>query len=384
MESREGLKWKEIIRELAYQSGFVAVGFTNSEPIAGLEEFLAKRNALGYNTPFEKSEFSSRVDPKAIWSACKTVVTLAYPLPLTKKPQEGEGVLARSAVGEDYHRVLKKALEKLITSMNEVGWEGESQLQVDTGPLNERAFAVRAGLGWIGKNQQLIIPKVGSFVALALMLLDRELPPDKAPHANQLENKCGECTRCIEVCPPQILGQKNFQANKCLSYLTQSKEPLTRAQTALIGTRIFGCDTCQEACPHNQPFLKRELEHLTEDVNQAKIERDELPNNEDEFLEEGLYRDSEGLHRGTGEILSQTRKESLSRGVDLWQTLNLTKSTFNQEWRNSAAGWRGKGVLQRNAYLALCNLKDPRGEEWIRRRKEEDTLGNSKIWVIIE
>lgn len=172
-KSHEGLKWKETIRELAFQSGFVAVGFTNSDPIAGLEEFIAERHALGYNTPFEKEEFLPRVAPKAIWPACKTVVALAYPLPLTKKPQEGEGVLARSAVGEDYHRVLKRALENLIISMNEAGWDGKPpHLQVDTGSLNERAFAVRAGLGWIGKNQQLIIPQVGSFVALALMLID--------------------------------------------------------------------------------------------------------------------------------------------------------------------------------------------------------------------
>src|SRR5690554_5573154 len=104
MESNEGLRWKEIIRKLAFQSGFVAVGFTNSEPIAGLEEFMAQRHALGYNTPFEKEEYFPRVAPKAIWPACKTVVALAYPLPFSKKPQEGEGVLARSAVGEDYHR----------------------------------------------------------------------------------------------------------------------------------------------------------------------------------------------------------------------------------------------------------------------------------------
>lgn len=348
MEPSEGLNWKERIRRLALDSGFLAIGFTKSEPIAGLEEFMAERHALGYNTPFEKSEFLQRVDPKAIWPACETVVTLAYPLPFTKSPREGEGVLARSAVGQDYHRVVKKALEKLITSMEESGWMGEKpHIQVDTGSLNERAFALRAGMGWIGKNQQLIIPKVGSFVALALMLLDQELPPDEP-----IGNQCGECNRCLEACPPQILGQGHFQATRCLSYLTQSKDPLTEAQATLLGNRIFGCDTCQEACPHNQPWLKREL---------------------DEGKEKG--RKSLSMEVGTGEE-GMVRENDLTRGVDLWKTLNLTKAPFNQEWKSTAAGWRGKGILQRNSYVALRNLQDPRLEEWDRGRKSD------KPWVI--
>lgn len=319
------LNWKATIKDLALQAGFVAVGFTNAVPIEGLKEFLEERHIMGWHSSFEDKDTLKRVDPKAFWTACETVVALAFPLPFSMKPQEGEGILARSAVGEDYHTRVQMALAKLITSIEEAGWPGDKpRTQVDTGSLNERAFATRAGLGWIGKNQQLIIPGVGSFVALALLLLDQALPPDAI-----IQNQCGACMHCIQDCPAQILGQKHFEANQCLSYLTQSKEPLSKLQQTSLGNRIFGCDTCQEACPHNRAWLSKEEKW-------AKGGKD------------------------------------YSRGVDLWHTLHLTKGQFNQQWKSSAAGWRGKGILQRNAYLALRNLQDRRLKSWEEGRKQEE------------
>ncbi|MGE4272118.1 MAG: tRNA epoxyqueuosine(34) reductase QueG [Desulfitobacterium sp.] len=311
MELAEANNWRQRIRELAYQSGFSAVSFTSGDPLEGLKEYLEERSGLGYQISFEDKDLQKRVDPKALWPVCETVVALAYALPLSAKPSEGEGVLARSAVGEDYHRLVRKALDNLVSYITQAGWPGEKPLtQVDTGPLNERAFATRAGLGWIGKNQQLIIPGVGSFVALSLMLLDQALPSDKP-----IQSQCGKCSRCVIACPAKILGQVHFQASQCISYLTQSKECLSESQQISIGNRIFGCDTCQEACPHNRNRLDKEEE---------------------------LEKTGEGLEK--------------TRGVDLWETLHLTKSQFIRQWKNSAAGWRGKGILQRNAHLVLQNL----------------------------
>ncbi|HHY29024.1 MAG TPA: tRNA epoxyqueuosine(34) reductase QueG [Desulfitobacterium dehalogenans] len=339
MEEKEGALWKERIRQLALESGFADIGFTHDEPIEGLYGFLEERSAQGYHTSFEEKELRKRVDPKAIWPACETVVVLAYPLAYSSPPQRGEGVLARSAVGEDYHSQVKKALHQLVSSLGEAGWRGEKpQTQVDTGPLNERALATRAGLGWLGKNQQLIIPGKGSFVALGLMLLDKALPPDEP-----LDGQCGNCTRCIAACPAQILGAVHFQANQCLSYLTQSKEPLTELQRGALGNRIFGCDTCQEACPHNRLRLMEE-ENLPVTDN---AEEDNRTGAEKEWKPAG-------------------------RGVNLWDTLNLTKSQYNQQWKGTAAGWRGKGILQRNAYFALKNRQEPRLQGWEKERREQD------------
>lgn len=267
------------------------------------------------------------------------MVVLAYPLPLTSQPQANEGVVAHSAVGEDYHRVLRSRLDKLLQKLSEAGWPSEQvHFQVDTGPLNERGFALRSGLGWAGRNQQLIIPRVGSFVALALVLLDQELPPDEP-----MENQCGTCQKCLQACPAQILGKQYFIATQCLSYLTQSKEGLTDEQTKSLGQRLFGCDTCQEVCPHNQSFLRREEEGM------AKAEGQSHKSNSDET-------------------------ERLSRGVDLYEVLTLTKAQFNERFRGTATGWRGKGILQRNAYRIMENLQDERRILWLNENRDKETL----------
>lgn len=294
--------WKMKIKHWGQELGFVAVGFTTADPVNDLAQRLQERLDQEIATPFESKEIRRRIDPRAVWADCQSVVALAYPLPLTAAPQENEGVLARSAVGEDYHRVLQQKIKQLIEMIIRNGWQGMPHWQVDTGPLVERAFAVRAGLGWIGKNQNLIIPGFGSFAALGLLLLDQEIPPD-VPILNQ----CGECQRCVKACPAQIIGNEPFAAKRCVSYLTQSKEVLNADEVQRLGLRIFGCDTCQDVCPHNQKRIEAELVTLT----------------------------------------------TVHRGVNLLNVLHLTKGEFQQCFKATAAGWRGKNILKRNAFLAL-------------------------------
>ncbi|WP_088189555.1 tRNA epoxyqueuosine(34) reductase QueG [Desulfosporosinus sp. FKA] len=316
MSLEEWQDWKKKLRKWALELGFIAVGFTTAQPIKGLNGLLQVRLEQGVSTPFESQIIQQRVDPKAVWQDCRGVVALGYELPLTVAPEKGEGILARSAIGEDYHRVINQKLKELAEIMAENHWPGAIRWQVDTGPLVERAFAVRAGLGWIGRNQQLIIPGYGSFVGLALLLLNHELPSDE-----MILDKCGSCRKCIQACPAQILGKEIFAAKRCYSYLTQSKEVLTPEERIGLGNRIFGCDTCQEACPHNQQRLQEEMQ-----------------------------------------MVSAAGKK---RGVDLVDTLNLTKGEFRERFLHTAAGWRGKGILQRNAFLALRNLQDPRLKSWL-------------------
>lgn len=310
MDADKQMQWKMNIKRWGQELGFVSIGFTSAEPIDSLAPLLQARIDQGLSTPFEIKEIRPRIDPKAVWQCCQTVVALAYPLPYSSFPQEGEGVIARSAVGEDYHHFMNQKINRLVEIMAINDWPGTSRRQVDTGPLVERAFAVRAGIGWIGRNQHLIIPGYGSFVALALLLLDQEIEPDHPP----IPDQCGTCQRCVQACPAQILGKDPFAAKHCVSYLTQSKEVLTPEERERLGLRIFGCDTCQEACPHNKKRIEEE----------------------------------------------QASSFSLRRGVDLLDTLNLTKGEFQRRFKATAAGWRGKGVLQRNAFLALRNQQDGR------------------------
>lgn len=320
------------------------MGFTGAQPLLDLTQYLKGTEKEGCFTPFVEADITLRTDPQAVWAACKTVVVLAYPLPLTSKSQPNEGVLARSSVGEDYHHVLHSRLDKLLQKLREINWPSEQiQLQVDTGPLNERGFALRSGLGWAGRNQQLIVPGVGSFVALALVFLDQELPPDEP-----MDNLCGTCQKCIQSCPAQVLGKEHFVATQCLSFLTQSKERLSDGQAKSLGQRLFGCDTCQEACPHNQGFLRREEEA------QNKVQRQS-------------YNRTEG-------VSYSDEATCLRRGADLYEVLNLTKAQFNERFRWTAAGWRGKGILQRNAYRIMENLQDERRIAWLNENKDNQTL----------
>ncbi|AFM40743.1 uncharacterized Fe-S protein [Desulfosporosinus acidiphilus SJ4] len=321
MSVNEWQDWKRKLREWAFDLGFAAVGFTTAEPVEGLDSLLEVRLDQGVSTPFESREIRERVDPRVVWPDCQGVVALAYPHPSTAVPNQGEGILARSAIGEDYHRVIQKKLHELSERMTGSHWPGALRWQVDTGPLVERAFAVRAGIGWIGRNQQLIIPGYGSFAGLALLLLDHELPSDEL-----VQNHCGSCRKCIEACPAQILGKDIFAAKNCYSYITQSKEVLTPAERIGLGNRIFGCDTCQEVCPHNQKRVREELRELS------------IPGKK--------------------------------RGADLLGILNLTKGEFRERFLHTAAGWRGKGVLQRNAFLALRNMQDPRLNSWLAQREK--------------
>ena len=327
MEADEQMRWQTKIKKWGSELGFVALGFTTAKSVNGLAQVLQARIYQSLATPFERTEIEQRIDPQAGWQHCQTVVVMAYPLPDTVPPRTGEGLLARSAVGADYHHVLRQTINELVDTMIRNGWTGETRWQVDTGPLIERAFALRAGVGWSGRNQQLIIPGYGSFVSLALLLLDQELPADR-PSLDQ----CGACQRCVEACPAHILGKEIFAAKHCVSYLTQSKEMLSDEECKRLGLRIFGCDTCQEVCPHNQKRMEKE------------------------------------------QASSSSSSSTLRRGVDLLETLNLTKREFQQRFLGTAAGWRGKAVLQRNAFLALRNVQDPRLRLWLEEHGEGQSV----------
>jgi epoxyqueuosine reductase len=327
--------WKNQIRRWAETLGFAATGFTEARYNYELESYLQQRQEKGWSTPFEPSDSRRRSDPQAVWEACRTVAVFAYPLPLSCPPQNKQGILARSAVGEDYHLFVGRKLAALSLKMVANGWETHCPvIQVDNGPLNERALAKAAGIGWLGRNQQLIVPECGSFIVLGLLLLDQNLPADQS-----IPDQCGECRKCIQACPVQILGDKPFAARECLSYLTQSKEILTAEQITKLAGRLFGCDTCQEACPYNKARIRKE---------NATI----LPVKEKiTFSENGFFEECpQGI---------------LQRGVDPMDMLKLSKSEFDKIYRKTAAGWRGKGILQRNAFLALRTAGDKRLFDWL-------------------
>jgi epoxyqueuosine reductase len=159
--------------------------------------------------------------------------------------------ISRYAWGDDYHEVIKRRLDALVDWMrHECPEPFEARAYVDTGPVQERVYAQYAGLGWIGKNTCLINPEIGSWLFLSEVICTLDLEPD-----TQGLEQCGSCTRCLEACPTGALVETGvLDSSRCISYLTiEARGPLPVEHLEGIGTRVYGCDVCQEVCPYNQP-----------------------------------------------------------------------------------------------------------------------------------
>ena len=193
-----------------------------------------------------------RADPKKVLPSARTVISLAvnYFHPEDERPPDGIfGKVAKYAYGRDYHRILEKKLKKLARFVTEEGGAGTAvKYYVDTGPVLEKAFAQQAGLGFFGKNTNIITRDFRSWVFLASLITDLELEPD-VPHAGS----CGSCTLCISACPTgALLGNYELDARKCISYLTiESREETPPELKQEVGEWVFGCDICQDVCPYN-------------------------------------------------------------------------------------------------------------------------------------
>ena len=191
-----------------------------------------------------------RTDIRLKLPNAKSVVVVAKDYFANRPPAAPlTGLVSRYAWGRDYHEVLRDPARALADSIRRMEPNAATYLSIDTGPVWEKAWAARAGLGWIGKNSLVIRPDVGSWCVLAVMATTVELTPD-APIANQ----CHACTHCIDACPTgAIVAPGVIDARRCLSYQTiENRGAIPEALHAAMGDYVFGCDRCQEACPWNQ------------------------------------------------------------------------------------------------------------------------------------
>jgi epoxyqueuosine reductase len=243
------------IRQRALELGFDDCRFTSADIPASAEQFqnwLAQKNH-GEMAWLERGA-PKRVDPQKVLPGAKSMIALAVSYQ-TKEPSstfhpQSSGLIARYAQFDDYHDVLGKQLKLLTEFVNQLGGaETRSLWYVDTGPLLERDFAQRAGVGFIGKHTNLISRKFGNWIFLSEIITTLELEPD-APE----KNHCGKCSRCITACPTNaIIAPFQLDARKCISYLTiELKGAIPVELRPAIGNRIFGCDDCLAACPWNR------------------------------------------------------------------------------------------------------------------------------------
>jgi len=251
----------EDIKHTALGIGFDLVGVTTAGPAeshARYTDWLSRghHGEMGYLA--RPDAVARRADVRTLLPSARSVVVVAMnyyqPPPCTPSPSStGEGKVARYAWGKDYHEVMAEKLEQLVAFIeSEVGHTVAHKICVDTSAILEREWAVRAGLGWIGKNTLLINPRAGSWLLLGELLLDLALDEDASSPADH----CGSCTRCIEACPTRcILPDRDLDASHCISYLTIERRgelPRDAELHKAIGDWVFGCDVCQEVCPWNR------------------------------------------------------------------------------------------------------------------------------------
>ncbi len=244
---------KEAIRLRARELGFDECRFTTAEPpdsAAQFEQWLAS----GWHGEMEYLRRNSpkRTDPRRVLEGAHTIISLAasYAAEGGSPPDTRQGVIARYAHFQDYHKVLQPRLEALTTCVNTLGGEGTRSLwYTDTGPLLERALAQRTGIGFVGKHTNLVSRSMGNFFLLAEIVTTVELEPDA-----EEKNRCGSCARCIAACPTgAIQAPFKLDARLCISYLTiELKGAIPEHLRPAIGNRIFGCDDCLAVCPWNR------------------------------------------------------------------------------------------------------------------------------------
>jgi epoxyqueuosine reductase len=245
---------KQEIANFAYSSGFSKVGFADCGPFYGEAERIAKWFSEGRSGPLGYLSAEKMLDPHKVFSEAKSavVVFLPYARPdAVPGMADGSLKLSRYLWGPDYHWVLKSRLHGLLEHIQGLEPRAKGRACVDTAPLMERGLAVRAGLGWQGKNTLLIAGKQGSWGFLGALLLDIEIQPDEP----FLGERCGKCTNCIDACPTKALGPFRLDCNRCLTTWNIERHAPPPSEVAKAISElgwVAGCDICQEACPWNR------------------------------------------------------------------------------------------------------------------------------------
>lgn len=239
------------VKHLAVESGFHAVGIAPAEAIdvawrQRFERWLESGHAGEMD--YLHRDPCQRYDPRRVLAESRSVIVLATSYAPAPDDPVGDLAVARYARGRDYHKVLKKRAHQLCDRLCEVRPDFLGRAFVDTGPVAEKSLAVLAGLGWVGRNGLLIVPGLGSWVLLTEILCNLPLEPD-VPHRGD----CGHCRACLTACPTSaLLGEGLIAAEQCLSYRNKGGRQLPREHWAAMGNRLFGCDACQDVCPHNR------------------------------------------------------------------------------------------------------------------------------------
>ena len=266
-------KYSEFIKSEAKRLGFLSCGISKAgfleEEAPRLENWLNKQ--MNGQMTYMENNFDKRLDPTLLVDGAKSVVSLL----LNYYPSETQNTdsykISKYAYGQDYHFVIKEKLKELLFSIQSNIGEVSGRVFVDSAPVLDKAWAKKSGLGWIGKNSNLITQKVGSFYFIAELIIDLDLEYDHA-----VTDHCGSCTACLDACPTQaIVAPYIVDGSKCISYFTiELKDNIPLEMKGQFADWAFGCDVCQDVCPwnrfskpHNEPLLNANPDLLSMSKN---------------------------------------------------------------------------------------------------------------------
>ncbi|MEK5037210.1 tRNA epoxyqueuosine(34) reductase QueG [Sporosarcina sp. FSL K6-3457] len=334
---------QEAVRDYAVSIGIDKIGFTTAAPFRELKNRLKRQQELGYQSGFEEKDLDKRTEPALLLDQAESIIAIAvaYPSKMVNAPKgkkgERRGMFCRASWGMDYHTVLRDKLRLLEEFILLNVPTAKVRSMVDTGELVDRAVAERAGIGWSAKNCSIITPEFGSYVYLGEMITNIPFAPDVP-----MEDDCGDCTLCLDVCPTGALiqgGQLNAQ--RCIAFLTQSKKPIPEEFRTEFGNRIYGCDTCQTVCPKNK----------------------------------GKH----NLHQHAFQPDPALTKPQLQ------PILRLSNREFKEKFGHMSGSWRGKNPIQRNAIIALAHFKEEAAVPELVEMLEQDprpVIRGAIVWAL--
>lgn len=270
------------VKQVAGEIGFAAAGIAPVAPAeseaAYFDRWLAEKKQAGMH--YMENYREIRLDPDGLLSGARSIISVALNYYPASRRDPSLPHIAYYAYGEDYHVVVKQMLRRLwqaITKQGETGeaaFSSEARFFTDSAPLLERYWAWRAGLGWIGKNTNLIIPGRGSFFFLGEIVTTLEADRYDIPQ----KERCGACRRCLDACPTGALeAPRHLDANRCLSYLTiEHKGEIPPLEAARLGNRLYGCDTCQQVCPWNRFATPTRVEAFQPNPSLLSLRKEDL------------------------------------------------------------------------------------------------------------